>query len=216
MDAPGHLPRPAGRSVARRAEPHGIAGRPRSDVAGWPGGADPGKSRSPFFICRSHADQPAQVAATGTQLLHGEAKAGSLTVPVGELRVVMSPRAHEARRRLTEDLGALTIRSARLPKRCRAFRFGNLPPIGRDVSFQRFREKGMSWSVPSLGTMLGGARGRRQPIALRWSVRRLLGAAPHNKFQATFESPFSGICRSSRARSRRAAAQREITALTTP
>lgn len=55
-----------------------------------------------FYINR--ADQPAQVAVTGTELLHGEAAAGSLTVPPGEARVVVTePQGVNSRKQATPD-----------------------------------------------------------------------------------------------------------------
>ena len=60
----------------------------------WPDGLEvlTRESREAAFVFYiNHADQPAQVAATGTELLHGEAVAGSLTVPAGEVGVVIGP-----------------------------------------------------------------------------------------------------------------------------
>lgn len=45
-----------------------------------------------FHFYLNHADSPAHVTATGTELLHGETVAGPMTIPPGEVRVVMSPR----------------------------------------------------------------------------------------------------------------------------
>lgn len=61
----------------------------------WPDGLEVltrENSEAAFVFYINHADQPAQVVATGIELLHGDAAAGSLTVPPGDVRVVMSPR----------------------------------------------------------------------------------------------------------------------------
>jgi len=57
------------------------------------------------------------VTATGTELLHGDTVAGSLTVPAGDVRVVMTPARTESAGRKNHAVANSTSETYALPMR---------------------------------------------------------------------------------------------------